>query len=236
MSSNVVTSKPTGNEALEILERLQTGGHVSEALVQEQLAAVRGGIHGDTHTRVEGAAQVQGKRELEPAQIEQLVATLKANFTANGKEFPKLHQSVQWTEVEASLRAQPEVMWSLSKMEETGGKVDVTGEDDNSFLFEDTSKESPADRRNVVYDVAEKTAEQWGVDLEDPEQYRALQDKIPLDSNTWSWLKTPPHTRKAGYALNGSRFGADVCVLQSDAYFHSVYGGFRCALRVLKKS
>lgn len=249
-SKSSPVKEPTEKEARAILERLQIDGHVSEALVQEQLRAVRGGIHGDTHTRVKGAAQVQEKRELEPAQIEQLVGQLKANFTSNGKEFPQLHPNVKWAEVEASLRAQPKMMWSLSKMEETGGKVDVTGEDDSSFLFVDTSKESPDGRRNVVFDKkaegystagtfngnADDRVKEWGVDFMDIAQYRAMQEHGDFDARTWSWLKTPAYIRATGCALRGDRDGADVRVHPLlNACDHSGDRGFRCALRVPKK-
>lgn len=244
--------KPTGDEALAILEAAQKAGHLPEGFIEEQLAAVRGGIQDETHSRVEAAGKVQEKRELEPAQVEQLMEQLKSNFTNNGREFPKLHPNAKWAEVEASLRAQPEMMWSLSKMEETGGRVDVIGEDDGGFLFGDTSRESPDGRRNVVYDRkaeddlkrlypdetcngnAEDTAASWGVELESEEQYRALQGKVPLDARTWSWLKTPQDIRDVGLALYGFRDGEYVGVDRFHAFDRGDGGGFRCALRVKK--
>lgn len=244
----------TGNEALAILNQLQAEGHVSEALVQEKLAAVRKGIHADTHARVETTQAIEEKRELEPEQIEQFIVQLRANFISNGKEFPDLHPDTQWPQVEATLRAQPEMMWSLSKMEETGGKVDVIEEDDGSFLFADTSIESPDGRRNVVFDAvaeayvreqypteefngnAEDRVKEWGVEFMDEAQYKAIQKRGNFDAKTWNWLKTPPNVRAAGTAFYGGRNGGYVRVDQDRANFHAGNWGFRCALRVLKKT
>lgn len=195
-----------------------------------------------------------GKRELEPAQIEHLIVQLRANFANNGKELPKLHPNVQWAQVEASLRAQPKMMRSLSNMEETGGVVDVIAEDDSTFLFGDTSKDPPDGRRNVVFDKeaeaglpkgtfngnAVDIAAGYGADLMSKDQYFALQqqgnfDTQRSDAQRAVWLKTQGNVSKGGNALHAGRVDEIVFAAEVAKDYHDVYMGFRCVLRVTKK-
>lgn len=221
---------PTEKEAIAVPDRLERNGHVTADQIQTELAQVRSGIHEDTHARVETAAPVDAqRRELKPAQIEQIVRTITENFSGNSRELPKLHPNIQWADVEIALRANPTLLFGLFKMEETGGVVDVIEEDDGSFLFGDTSRESPEGRRNVVFDRAAEDylreyfpqercngnaadrVQEWGVDFMDGTQYRTMQEQDNrFDAETLSWLKTLSDMREAGYALDGNRYGGYV--------------------------
>ncbi len=189
------------------------------------------------------------KKELSPEQCKELLRVLKARFKANHK----LHEKIQWGNVEKALQANPEKLWSLQQLEVTGGEPDVIGEEKGEFVFGDCSAASPSGRRNVVFDkeaeedlkkhypnekcngnAADMVAE-YGVDFMDETQYRELQKKILIDQNTWSWLKTPAHINEFGesrVALFGNRSGEFVRVGQRGAYDHDVGGSFRASLRV----
>jgi hypothetical protein len=79
-----------------------------------------------------------------------LLKVLKARFEKNMNR----HESIDWTEVEARIEANPEKMWSLSEMERTGGEPDVVGLDTRTgdYIFYDCSTESPKGRRSLCYD------------------------------------------------------------------------------------
>ncbi len=188
------------------------------------------------------------KRELTPEVQEQLLATLQARFDANQKK----HKGIEWTDVQRSLEADPEKLWSLQQMEEAGHAPDVYMENDDSFYFGTCSVESPESARNIVYDAE---AEAWlaknypqeicngnavdiatamGIDLMDEPQYRHLQTLGKFDATTWSWLKTLDEIRKRGVALCGFRRGERVYVDRDLAYRHRHHRAFRGSLRVSK--
>ena len=55
----------------------------------------------------------------------ELILTLRARFEKNTAR----HKGLDWTKVQARLESNPEKLWSLSEMEETGGEPDVVGLD-----------------------------------------------------------------------------------------------------------
>src|SRR5215211_6776618 len=90
------------------------------------------------------------KKELPPAQREELLTALKGRFEKNMKR----HKGVEWARVQAKLQANPEKLWSLNEMEKTGGEPDVVGHDKKGgeYIFFDCSPESPKGRRSLCYD------------------------------------------------------------------------------------
>src|SRR6185369_8791420 len=90
------------------------------------------------------------KKELSPAQREELLGTLKARFEKNMNR----HKGLDWAKVEAKLEANPGKLWSLNEMERTGGEPDVVNYDKkaNEYTFYDCSVESPKGRRSLCYD------------------------------------------------------------------------------------
>src|SRR5437763_14901617 len=93
---------------------------------------------------------VNTKRELSPAQREELLRALKARFEKNMTR----HQGVEWANVQAKLEGNTEKLWSLNEMERTGGEPDVVGHDKKTgeYIFCDCSAESPKGRRSLCYD------------------------------------------------------------------------------------
>ena len=184
------------------------------------------------------------KKELIQDQSTELLRVLQARFEKNMNR----HQGISWADVQARLEANPEKLWSLDKMEETGGEPDVVGFDAKTgeFTFFDCSAESPKGRRSICYDhealesrkahkpenSAMMMAEEMGISLLNEEQYQQLQQLGNFDTKTSSWLLTPPPVRKLGGAIFGDRRFNRVFVYHNGA--ESYYGarGFRGSLRV----
>lgn len=183
-------------------------------------------------------------KNLAEDQKEDLLKALQTRFAKNMNR----HKGLEWEKVLAKLESSPKKLWSLYRMEETGGEPDVIGYDDKKgeFIFCDCSPESPKGRRSVCYDhealesrkehkpdnSAVQMAEDMGIKLLNEEEYRALQDLGPFDTKTSSWIVTPASIRKLGGAIFGDfRFG-QVFIYHNGA--ESYYGarGFRGMLRV----
>ncbi|MDP2060468.1 MAG: DUF4256 domain-containing protein, partial [Flavobacteriaceae bacterium] len=91
---------------------------------------------------------MENKKELLPAQREELISTLKVRFENNMNR----HEGIEWAEVQAKLDSPAcrEKLWSLSEMERTGGEPDVVGYDEKAgsppavrqeYIFYDCSAE-----------------------------------------------------------------------------------------------
>lgn len=156
------------------------------------------------------------------------------------------HEGINWSDVLAKLEANPDKLWSLNEMEDTGGEPDVIGFENNQYIFCDCVADSPKGRRSVCYDQealdsrkehkpkhsAVEMAAEMGIELLNEEQYFALQQIEKVDAKTSSWLKTPAAQREMGGAIFGDwRFGR-VFIYHNGA--ESYYGarGFRGILRV----
>lgn len=184
------------------------------------------------------------KYKLSPEQREELLGTLKARFERNMNR----HKGIEWTDVDAKLKAKAEKLWSLDEMEITGGEPDVVGYDKKTgeYIFYDCVPESPKGRRNLCYDrealdkrkefkpensVMDMAAE-MGIELLNEEQYRELQQLGNFDAKTSSWLKTPAGIRKLGGAIFGDfRYGA-VFIYHNGADSYYAARGFRGVLRI----
>lgn len=185
---------------------------------------------------------VKSKKELSPEEREQLIKTLKARFEKNMDR----HKGLEWAKVQAKIEANPEKLWSLDKMEKTGGEPDVVSHDKKTdeYIFYDCSAESPIGRRKACYDreAAEKReapggnvidmAADMGIELLTEEQYRELQKLGDFDTKTESWVKTPPNIRKLGGALFADRRYGRVFVFHNSAPSWYSARGFRGSLRV----
>jgi len=184
------------------------------------------------------------KNELLQGQREELLKALKTRFEKNLNR----HKGLEWFKVQAKLEANPERLWSLHAMEETGGEPDVVGYDEKTgeYIFYDCSAESPKGRRSICYDgealesrkehkpadSAIEMADAMGIEILSEEEYRALQKLGHFDTKTSSWVKTPAAIRKLGGALFCDRRYDTVFVYHNGA--ESYYGarGFRGSLRV----
>src|SRR5678810_1306911 len=184
------------------------------------------------------------KRNLSPAQREELLGVLKARFEKNMGR----HKGLDWSKVQAKLQANPEKLWSLNEMERTGGEPDVVGHDKKTgeYVFYDCSAESPKGRTSVCYDrqglesrkehrpknTAMDMAAAMGIELLTEEQYLELQKLGEFDTKTSSWIKTPADIRKLGGALYCDRRYGRVFVGHNGAQSYYSARGFRGSLRV----
>ncbi|MDQ1002570.1 hypothetical protein QFZ28_002970 [Neobacillus niacini] len=183
-------------------------------------------------------------KELSLEQREELLSTLKARFEKNTNR----HEGLEWSKVQDRLETNPEKLWSLHKMEGTGGEPDVVGFDNETgeYIFYDCSAESPKGRRSVCFDrealdsrknhkpensVMDMAAE-IGIELLTEEQYRELQKLGKFDLKTSSWVKTPADIRKLGGALFCDRRYETVFVYHNGAESYYAARGFRGSLRV----
>ena len=181
---------------------------------------------------------------LSKKQREDLLKTLKARFEQNMGR----HKDVQWPNLQARLEGNPEKLWSLNEMENTGGEPDVVSHDKKTgeYIFYDCAAESPKDRRSLCYDRAAldarkenkpkgnalEMAEAIGIELLTEDQYRELQRLGNFDSKTSSWVKTPAAVRKLGGALFCDRRYDTVFVYHNGAESYYAARGFRGWLKI----
>jgi len=184
------------------------------------------------------------KKELSPAQREELVNTLKARFEKNKNR----HKGLEWAKIQAKLEANAEKLWSLNEMEISGGEPDVVAYDKKTgeYIFYDCSAESPKGRRSLCYDYEAlesrkehkpknnviDTAAAMGIELLTEEQYRKLQELGEFDTKTSSWVKTPAAIREHGGAIFCDRRYNHVFVYHNGAESYYAARGFRGSLRV----
>jgi hypothetical protein len=127
------------------------------------------------------------KKNLSTEQSAGLLSLLKARFNKNKSR----HKDLDWEKIQARLETNPEKLWSLSEMENSGEEPDVIGLDKQTrkYIFCDFSTESPKNRRSLCYDrialdsrkehkpknSALDLAAAIGIELLTEEQYRELQ-------------------------------------------------------------
>jgi hypothetical protein len=189
------------------------------------------------------------KKELSPAQLEELLSILKIRFEKNMHR----HTGIEWSKVQSRLiEANKEKLWSLNEMERTGGEPDVVNHDKKTgeYIFYDCSAESPKGRRSICYDRkalesrkenkpannAMDMAAAMGIELLTEEQYRQLQSYQMsgenFDTKTSSWIITPDNIRKLGGALFADYRYGTVFVYHNGAESYYAARGFRGLLRV----
>ncbi len=183
-------------------------------------------------------------KELTAVQSEKLLDVLKNRFEKNTRRAKDLN----WTKIQHKLEKNPEKLWSLWQMEETGGEPQVLNYDSQTedYLFFDCSPESPKGRRSICYDrqaqesrkehkpqnSAVAMAADMSVELLNEDQYRELQKYGPFDTKTSSWIKTPDEIRKLGGALFCDYRYQTVFVYHNGAESYYAARGFRALLRV----
>lgn len=177
-------------------------------------------------------------------QKDELLKTLKTRFEKNMNR----HKGINWSDVESRLEANPEKLWSLNEMEETGGEPDVISYDKKTkeYNFNDCSEESPKGRRSLCYDRAALNsrkehkpknsaldmAAEMGIEILTEEQYRELQKLGKFDMKTSSWIETPDDIRKLGGAIFCDYRYDTVFVYHNGAESYYAARGFRGSLRV----
>ena len=181
---------------------------------------------------------------LSPHQHQDLLAILEGRFKKN----MHLHEGLEWTNVRERLEANPDKLWSLYSMEESGGEPDAIAYDRQAdeYIFCDCSAESPKGRRSVCYDrealnarkkhkpetSAADMAADMGVEILTEEQYRQLQKLGKFDVKTSSWVKTPSSIRDRGGAIFCDRRYDSVFMYHNGADSYYATRGFRGLLKV----
>jgi len=183
-------------------------------------------------------------KHLNTEQAGTFLAILEKRFTQNMQR----HEGLDWSALRSKLESNPEKLWTLEQMEQSGGEPDVIGYDAETaeYLFCDCAPESPAGRRSLCYDPealaarkehkpkdsAVNLAASMGTTLLTEAEYRKLQELGRFDLKTSSWIATPEPIRALGGALFCDRRYDHVFTYHNGA--DSYYGsrGFRCLLRV----
>ncbi len=187
---------------------------------------------------------MDNNKELSTTQRDELFKVLKTRFEKNKNR----HEGLDWADIEAKLKENPEKLWSLSIMEETGGEPDVVGFDDKTgeYIFYDCSAESPKGRRSLCYDRAAwearkefkpsdnamDVAASMGIEMLTEAEYRRLQLLGKFDLKTSSWVKTPDNIRKLGGAIFCDRRYDHVFTYHNGAESYYAARGFRGVLKV----
>lgn len=163
-------------------------------------------------------------------------------FKTRFDSFPHLHEGVQWSDVEKTLKADRKAMGKLQLLDEAGFEMNVFGEKNGEIIFRtaqtDVTKIASkyrtimADKKAQIdypqYSVhgnAEEIAAFLGVEVADSDLYKQYRVQ-----NGWVWLKTDEATRKTGTAFFGNRDG----IYGYSADFLIASGSFCAALRVKK--
>jgi hypothetical protein len=184
------------------------------------------------------------KKKLSTEQRLELLAELEARFEKNMNR----HKDLEWSKVQAKLKANADKLWSLSEMERTGGEPDVVGFDKKSgeYVFYDCAAESPKERRSLCYDrealesrkehkpknSAVEMAAAIGIELLTEDEYKELQKLGEFDLKTSSWVRTPNEVRKLGGAIFCDRRFGRVFTYHNGAESYYAARGFRGSLRV----
>ncbi len=187
---------------------------------------------------------MENHKILSAEQVDEIINILSIRFKNNMNR----HQGFEWNHIRIKLEGNPMKLWSLYKMEETGGEPDVIGFDKNTgeYIFCDCSVESPKGRRSVCYDRegldsrkefkpdnnAIDMAAAMGIEILTEEQYRALQKIGKFDTKTSSWVKTPDEIRTLGGAFFCDRRYNHVFLYHNGASSYYAVRGFRAFIRV----
>lgn len=184
------------------------------------------------------------KNNITQEQQESLFDILKKRF----KQHMQRHPQFKWEDIQQRLEKNPDKLWSLNEMEETGGEPDVTGYEPKTgeYIFCDCSPESPKGRRSLCYDEAALNsrkenkpkgsalgmAKEMGIEVLDESHYIDLQKLGVFDQKTSSWIIAPQEVRERGGGLFGdSRYGRTF-IYHNGAESYYAARGFRGILKV----
>jgi len=171
------------------------------------------------------------KDELTPERQAQFFIALENRLSKRPDNYLR-PKGVEFAQVKAALEANPKLILSLIRMEETGGNPDIIDVESGAFVFGDCSIKSPTGRRDLTYEQAAEMAKKFGIEMMTEAVYKKIQQTGELDSNTWSWLYTPNDLRKFGAANLASRYDDEVKIRPYDADSHRQAVGWRGMLRV----
>lgn len=177
------------------------------------------------------------RRQLNTTQTAEFLQILEARFVQHMSR----HATQEWQRIVQAITAQPEKLWSLYQMEQTGGEPDLISNKQSDLTFYDCSPESPTGRRSICYDrkaldarkahkplnSALDMAHEMGITILNETQYRQLQELTPVDKKTSSWIYSPEIIRKHGGALFCDRRYDQVFTYHNGADSYYAARGFR---------
>jgi hypothetical protein len=225
-------SKKSIENALSVLETEKANLSPEQRQRLADLAKTGEDVRSDVAETLETAE----KRELSPEQADKLLGILKTRFD-KAPDNKELRQAIDFADVEKSLRANPEILFSIQKLEETGGEPQIICIEDDEYIIEDRSVSSPSGRRNKNFDQADAQRKSFGpnVKFQSSDSYRGMQKTGEFDRDSRSWLETSDETIKSGRALYGDRYGGGVHVRLVACRGSGDTGeGWRASLRVKK--
>lgn len=190
------------------------------------------------------------ERPLTPEQKEMVQTRLKERFEAKENQALYADTGITWGKVEEAMG--DEDLKCAYMAEQLGHEPAIFMADDGGFWFGTRTNETPQSTRNCVLDEeaaeplrkrfpglrsAVKSAEDMRFDrlMTTNEGDHIAKNTKPYYEKDWSCYETPEDVRKAGNALDGSRRGGNLGVLQFDARSHGSGRGWRGTRRVLYK-
>ena len=144
-----------------------------------------------------------------PENIEQqrkLFLALEIRFAEPPKHYKRLKRprNIDFAEVKATLEANPTLIYSLARMEETGGCPDIIEVRKDFFTFADCCATIPEGRRNLYYHEAVVAAKEFGVNMISWEAYDKMQQELGrFDSDNWCWIDSLESLKKDRTLLVG---------------------------------
>ena len=226
---------------VEVSEVLLEHREETMALVARIMAAagIKGGLPSPKTGNSKQESLSTEEKELSPEDIDAYLEGLKPRFEA----LKRLRPGLTFEEVKKALRANPEAIKKLIKLDAAGFEMNVFRSSiPDEIVFRaaqlDVTKIDSryrtimADKQSQLeypeYKVngnAEEISGNLGVELADGDLYEQLRVQ-----NGWVWLKTDAETRKSGVAFYGSNVGISTL----NAYYHDDYGSICASLRVKK--
>jgi hypothetical protein len=183
-------------------------------------------------------------KKITTQQTKELLQILSDRFDKNMFR----HEHLSKDDLFSRIKVQHTLLFTLYEMERTGGGPDVVllSKEKNEITFTDCAIESPTGRRSLCYDEtalasrienkpkgsAYGMANNIGATLLTEEQYKALQQVMPVDLKTSSWLLTPDDIRKKGGAIFGDKRYDHTFIYHNGAESYYASRGFRCLVKV----
>ncbi len=170
-------------------------------------------------------------RQLSKEQKAQFLSTLETRISDKPHHFQR-PANTSFDDVKNALEAREDLLWSLYKMDQSGGVPDLIDNKDGVFVFADCAQEAP--HRNTNYVEAAASALEFGVAIMSEEEYRSMQKIGYFDSATKSWIQATVDMHASLCAPYATRSQSDIYVYQSDPFFKDPHWGWRGVLRVPK--
>lgn len=174
----------------------------------------------------------QPRIDLLPSQ-ERMLSMLRDRFEDPESVIDQI--GLNWADVEAALRADPDALEKAMKLEASGGVPNVFREADGHFEFADCFRRPPEERKGLSYEKAKELADAWGITLMDEATYLDFLSRAQVDRFTSTVLLTPDEMlERKGHAKLGKRLYGRPIVTSIPAKNPGDKTAFRCVFSVKK--